>query len=160
VSACWKGGIRWDSQADRWTALSYTEAISLANPTPTPGSALTPQPNQEESRYYVEQIKAMKDYELTTLYVDMLHLLEREEVLARAIRGQYYRSALLNLCPVNVSKSGLTHPESQLDSCPTFDELYKLLCGSMLLHIYISLLPLMLEQRTVAGLDPALTRPW
>lgn len=47
--------------------------------------------NGEESRYYVEQIKAMKDYELTTLYVDMLHLLEREEVLARAIRGQYYR---------------------------------------------------------------------
>lgn len=47
--------------------------------------------NHEESRYYVEQIKAMKDYELTTLYVDMLHLLEREEVLARAIRSQYYR---------------------------------------------------------------------
>jgi DNA replication licensing factor MCM6 len=47
--------------------------------------------SHEESRYYVEQIKAMKDYELTTLYVDMSHLLEREEVLARAIRSQYYR---------------------------------------------------------------------
>jgi DNA replication licensing factor MCM6 len=39
----------------------------------------------------VEQIEAMKDYDLTTLYVDYSHLLEREEVLARAIRAQYYR---------------------------------------------------------------------
>ncbi|KAG7561812.1 hypothetical protein FFLO_02713 [Filobasidium floriforme] len=70
---------------------SFTETISLANPTPTPGSVPASNINHEESRYYVEQIKAMKDYELTTLYVDMLHLLEREEVLARAIRSQYYR---------------------------------------------------------------------
>ena len=70
---------------------SFTETISLANPTPTPGSVPASNTNHEESRYYVEQIKAMKDYELTTLYVDMLHLLEREEVLARAIRSQYYR---------------------------------------------------------------------
>jgi DNA replication licensing factor MCM6 len=33
----------------------------------------------------------MKEYQLTTLYVDFSHLLEREEVLARAIQGQYYR---------------------------------------------------------------------
>lgn len=33
----------------------------------------------------------MKEFELTTLYVDFSHLLEREEVLARAIQGQYYR---------------------------------------------------------------------
>jgi len=45
----------------------------------------------DESKFYLEQIHAMKDYELTTLYVDFSHLLEREEVLARAIQDQYYR---------------------------------------------------------------------
>lgn len=30
---------------------------------------------------------------MTTIYVDFSHLLEREEVLARAIQGQYYRCA-------------------------------------------------------------------
>lgn len=34
----------------------------------------------------------LKEYEMTTVYVDFSHLLEREEVLARAIQGQYYRS--------------------------------------------------------------------
>jgi hypothetical protein len=72
-------------------SYSFTESISLANPTPTPGNTPASLASHEESRYYVEQIKAMKDYELTTLYVDMSHLLEREEVLARAIRSQYYR---------------------------------------------------------------------
>lgn len=33
----------------------------------------------------------MKEFELTTLYVDFSNLLEREEVLARAIQDQYYR---------------------------------------------------------------------
>jgi DNA replication licensing factor MCM6 len=33
----------------------------------------------------------MREFETTTLYVDYTHLLEREEVLARAIQGQYYR---------------------------------------------------------------------
>lgn len=33
----------------------------------------------------------MRDYELTTLYVDYTHLLTRDEVLARAIQTKYYR---------------------------------------------------------------------
>lgn len=37
----------------------------------------------------------MKEFELTTLYVDFGHLLEREEVLARAIQSQYYRCVVL-----------------------------------------------------------------
>lgn len=45
----------------------------------------------EENKFYIEQIKAMKEFELTTLYVDFSHLLEREEILARAIQSQYYR---------------------------------------------------------------------
>lgn len=54
----------------------------------------------EENKFYIEQIKAMKEFELTTLYVDFSHLLEREEVLARAIQSQYYRCASSHLCQV------------------------------------------------------------
>ena len=70
---------------------SYTEQIALPD---TPGSmnALNAAPTPiDESKFYIEQIKAMKEFELTTLYVDFGHLLEREEVLARAIQSQYYR---------------------------------------------------------------------
>ena len=54
---------------------------------------------QQSELIYIEQVKAMRDYELTTLYVDFGHLLERDDVLARAISDQYYRYALsfLNL---------------------------------------------------------------
>ena len=40
---------------------------------------------------YVEQIHTMREYELSTLYVDYGHLLERDDVLADAIQKQYYR---------------------------------------------------------------------
>jgi len=52
---------------------------------------------------YIEQIHTMREYELTTLYVDFGHLLQRDDVLADAIQRQYYRflpylrRALLNL---------------------------------------------------------------
>lgn len=45
----------------------------------------------ENELVYVEQIKAMRDSEITTLYVDFTHLLDRDDVLARAISDQYYR---------------------------------------------------------------------
>ena len=40
---------------------------------------------------YIEQIHTMREYELTTLYVDYGHLLQRDDVLADAIQKQYYR---------------------------------------------------------------------
>jgi len=46
----------------------------------------------ENELVYVEQIKAMRYSEITTLYVDFSHLLDRDDVLARAISDQYYRS--------------------------------------------------------------------
>ncbi|KAH8917384.1 putative MCM6-involved in replication [Atractiella rhizophila] len=42
-------------------------------------------------RMYLQQIKNFSIFKLTTLYVDFSHLLENEEVLARAISDQYYR---------------------------------------------------------------------
>ena len=77
----------------RCADFRFTEQIALPD---TPASSLTnnaPRPTADENRFYIEQIKAMKEFELTTLYVDFGHLLEREEVLARAIQQQYYRSA-------------------------------------------------------------------
>ena len=47
--------------------------------------------DEDGDKYYISQIHGMKDNELTTLYVDFSHLLEREEVLARAVAEQYYR---------------------------------------------------------------------
>lgn len=140
---------------------SYTEAISLANPTPTPGSVQASQTNGEESRYYVEQIKAMKDYELTTLYVDMLHLLEREEVLARAIRGQYYRF-VKGFRMMNDNDTGVDshHCMACLDSCRTSDELYRLSYEDTLLLTFTYLVPSIPAQPVEVAQARAPIRRW
>ncbi|WVW82867.1 hypothetical protein I302_104879 [Kwoniella bestiolae CBS 10118] len=70
---------------------NFTEQIAFPE-TPASFNGENPLPaTADESKFYIEQIKAMKEFELTTLYVDFGHLLEREEVLARAIQSQYYR---------------------------------------------------------------------
>lgn len=73
---------------DHIRVSSFSDDIDL--PADTPASQRTTT-NHTTDGFYVEQIKAMKDFDLTTLYVDFSHVLEREEVLARAIRAQYYR---------------------------------------------------------------------
>ncbi|KAK0551395.1 MCM DNA helicase complex subunit mcm6 [Tilletia horrida] len=47
----------------------------------------------QESRdpLYIDQIKALRDFQRTTLFVDFSHVLRYEEILARAISEQYYR---------------------------------------------------------------------
>lgn len=40
---------------------------------------------------YIDQVHTMREYELTTLYVDFGHILLRDDVLADAIQKQYYR---------------------------------------------------------------------
>ncbi|KAK2466020.1 hypothetical protein APHAL10511_001662 [Amanita phalloides] len=67
---------------------SYTEEVALAA---TPGSdGLAPEASQRDY-IYIEQIHTMCEYELTTLYVDFGHLLQKDDVLADAIQKQYYR---------------------------------------------------------------------
>ncbi|KAG8861529.1 MCM DNA helicase complex subunit mcm6 [Serendipita sp. 411] len=80
---------------------TYTENVTLpATPTADGYGAAGAGENE---MIYVDQIKAMRDAEITTLYVDFSHLLDRDDVLARAISDQYYRflpylrRALLNL---------------------------------------------------------------
>lgn len=47
---------------------------------------------QDGGRYYITQIKGMKTYELSTLYVDYSHLASVDDgILAQAISHQYYR---------------------------------------------------------------------
>ncbi len=70
---------------------SFTESITLTSTPSTPFPPTPSHPSSDSQFFYIDQIKAMKEYELTTLYVDFGHLLEREEVLARAVRDQYYR---------------------------------------------------------------------
>ena len=79
---------------------SFTEDVALA---PTPNSDGDLPDTADGELIYVEQIHTMREYELTTLYVDFGHLLQKDDVLADAIQKQYYRflpylrRALLNL---------------------------------------------------------------
>jgi DNA replication licensing factor MCM6 len=65
----------------------FTEDIDLA---PTPGSDAFFDP-PDKDLIYIEQIHTMREYQLTTLYVDYGHILSKDDVLADAIQKQYYR---------------------------------------------------------------------
>ncbi|KAF7792871.1 hypothetical protein EIP86_003972 [Pleurotus ostreatoroseus] len=67
---------------------TYTSEVALPA---TPGSNSEIPMDAEGELVYIEQIHTMREYELTTLYVDYGHLLERDDVLADAIKNQYYR---------------------------------------------------------------------
>lgn len=79
---------------------SFTQGVALAA---TPGSDGDIPDALDGELVYVEQIHTMREYELTTLYVDFGHILLQDEVLADAIQKQYYRflpylrRALLNI---------------------------------------------------------------
>ncbi|PPQ71094.1 hypothetical protein CVT24_009845 [Panaeolus cyanescens] len=79
---------------------TFTEEVALAQ---TPGSDGDGMEQNEAELIYIDQIHTMREYELTTLYVDFGHILLRDDVLADAIQKQYYRflpylrRALLNL---------------------------------------------------------------
>lgn len=47
--------------------------------------------DEDESHSYIKQICSLKEFNITTVYVDWRHLMEKDEVLAQAIQGQYYR---------------------------------------------------------------------
>ncbi|KAJ7087381.1 MCM2/3/5 family-domain-containing protein [Mycena crocata] len=79
---------------------TYTSEVALAA---TPGSDGDIPDALDGELVYVEQIHTMREYELTTLYINFSHILLRDEILADAIQKQYYRflpylrRALLNL---------------------------------------------------------------
>lgn len=68
----------------RWCSFHKDPAAGPSSTTSGPDDA-------DQTPYYINQIHGMKEFELTTLYVDFSHLLEREQVLAKAIADQYYR---------------------------------------------------------------------
>ncbi|PSR93780.1 hypothetical protein PHLCEN_2v4675 [Hermanssonia centrifuga] len=67
---------------------TFTEEITLAA---TPASDGGVPIAADGELIYIEQIHTMREYELTTLYVDYGHLLQKDDVLADAIQKQYYR---------------------------------------------------------------------
>ncbi|KAI0751036.1 mis5 protein [Daedaleopsis nitida] len=67
---------------------TFTEEVNLAA-TPASDGGVPSAPDGE--LVYIDQIHTMREYELTTLYVDYGHLMQKDEVLADAIRNQYYR---------------------------------------------------------------------
>ncbi|KAF8213889.1 mis5 protein [Mycena galopus ATCC 62051] len=79
---------------------TFTNAVTLVA---TPGSDGDLPEALDGEVIYVEQIHTMREYELTTLYVDFGHLLLKDDVLADAIQKHYYRflpyirRALVNL---------------------------------------------------------------
>ncbi|KAF5393188.1 hypothetical protein D9757_001235 [Collybiopsis confluens] len=67
---------------------SFTEDVALAS-TPMSDGDVPDAHNGE--LIYIEQVHTMRQYELTTLYVDYGHILAKDDVLATAIQTQYYR---------------------------------------------------------------------
>lgn len=78
-----------ESVADSFETFlkTFTEGVDLA---PTPGSDAYFDP-PDKDLIYIEQIHTMREYQLTTLYVDYGHILSKDDVLADAIQKQYYR---------------------------------------------------------------------
>ncbi|KDQ64424.1 hypothetical protein JAAARDRAFT_187751 [Jaapia argillacea MUCL 33604] len=79
-----------ESVADAFETFlkTFTEEVALA---PTPASDGGIPALADGDLIYIEQIHTMREYELTTLYVDYGHLLQKDDVLADAIQKQYYR---------------------------------------------------------------------
>ena len=82
----------------RYALLSDHIVYSAAVPSFTEDVNLPGTPSQDDvpiagdgELIYIEQIHTMREYELTTLYVDFGHLLQKDDVLADAIQRQYYR---------------------------------------------------------------------
>ncbi|EGO02002.1 hypothetical protein SERLA73DRAFT_104230 [Serpula lacrymans var. lacrymans S7.3] len=67
---------------------TFTEEVALAS---TPASDGDLPELAEGELIYIQQIHTMREYEITTLYVDYSHLLQKDDVLADAIQKQYYR---------------------------------------------------------------------
>ncbi|KAI0254879.1 mis5 protein [Lactifluus subvellereus] len=79
-----------ESVAEAFEAFlkTFTEDVRLSG-TPAPDDDIPIAGDGE--LIYVEQIHTMREYQLTTLYVDYGHLLQKDDVLADAIQRQYYR---------------------------------------------------------------------
>jgi DNA replication licensing factor MCM6 len=72
---------------------SFTDSIDFTPATPRSTADLGDDDDEQSTagKPYLEQIKVLREYQQTTLYVDFSHILEREAALTSAIRDQYYR---------------------------------------------------------------------
>ncbi|GAA94868.1 uncharacterized protein L969DRAFT_26513 [Mixia osmundae IAM 14324] len=70
------------------TFIRFLETFTLDD---TEQQLRTDEIHQGARAIYIDQIQALREFDLTTLYVDFSHVLTAEEVLARAVAEQYYR---------------------------------------------------------------------
>ncbi|EHY56949.1 MCM DNA helicase complex subunit mcm6 [Exophiala dermatitidis] len=71
---------------------AFEDFLESHNEEPS-SSALPPSSELKTDKYYINQIHGLREFQLSTLYVDYRHLLSYKEgpVLADAIASQYYR---------------------------------------------------------------------
>lgn len=75
--------------ADLNIATRFSE--DLTGPIPSSSAAHVPSELENVAFFYRDQIRAMEEFKLTTLYVDYGHLMDSKQILARAVSEQYYR---------------------------------------------------------------------
>ncbi|GAA6000711.1 hypothetical protein JCM10207_004619 [Rhodosporidiobolus poonsookiae] len=69
----------------------FSEDDPRALPTSSALNSTGPSSAAGRVHFYIEQVKGMAEFKLSTLYVDYQHLLDSHDLLARAITQQYYR---------------------------------------------------------------------
>ncbi|KAK4056262.1 MCM DNA helicase complex subunit mcm6 [Microbotryomycetes sp. JL221] len=86
-----------DETGEKVTELfqQFLEQFTDEDGGPMPSSSRAANPTSmsdaTQHHFYLEQIRAMADFKLTTIYVDYQHLLNARDVLAKAVTDQYYR---------------------------------------------------------------------
>ncbi|KDE08602.1 minichromosome maintenance protein 6 [Microbotryum lychnidis-dioicae p1A1 Lamole] len=84
-----------DDTGEKVTELfqQFLEQFSEDNAGPLPSSSNADPASDAPGphHFYIEQIKGMQEFKLSTLYVDYQHLMNARDILARAITEQYYR---------------------------------------------------------------------
>ena len=100
--------------------FEFLETFSTANAAYSMSQASAGTAGEESQQYYIEQLKAMRESEKTTLFVDWQHLMSIDADLAEELELQYLRvdpflrkasPACVNrlLCPPTRLPSLLTH---------------------------------------------------
>ncbi|ORY90619.1 MCM2/3/5 family-domain-containing protein [Leucosporidium creatinivorum] len=84
-----------DDTGEKVTELfqQFLEQFTEEDGGPHPSSSTMAQPTSEagQHHFYLEQIRGMAEFKLTTLYVDYQHLMNARDILAKAVTEQYYR---------------------------------------------------------------------
>lgn len=71
--------------------LVLTIALSISSPPSFADPRNDNADEVQEGPIYMDQLYSLPEYGKTTLFIDFSHVLQHDEILARAISEQYYR---------------------------------------------------------------------